>query len=236
LLRLNKGGGPIIDSSPLPGVVERFGLFTTSTFNDGRWYTTDSEEFTDTALTPAATANGTNFRFTLTNAETYLFELQRLSDSKVLFSRSGTLNNSGAGAIDTVEIALFNNGSSDDGTREFFFDSLRIESPIEFLPGDYNRNGEVDAADYLLWRDTLSQSVPVGSGADGDNSGVIDTHDYDVWRAQFGNTVMSAGSRAANLVPESTGIVSVLFAYGFISQVLLFRRTTALAFSSGIVS
>jgi hypothetical protein len=73
-------------------------------------------------------------------------------------------------------------------------------------------------------RDTLSQSVPVGSGADGDNSGVIDTHDYVVWRAQFGNSVMSAGSRAANLVPESTLIVSVLFAYGFISQVLLFRR------------
>lgn len=69
--------------------------------------------------------------------------------------------------------------------------------------GDYNGNGEVDAADYILWRDTLGQAAtPAGSGADGDGDGTIGTGDYDYWRARFGN---AAGSGlGAGQVPEPT--------------------------------
>ena len=38
-----------------------------------------------------------------------------------------------------------------------------INIPISFtvvLPGDYNDNNVVDAADYAVWRATLGQSVP----------------------------------------------------------------------------
>jgi hypothetical protein len=52
--------------------------------------------------------------------------------------------------------------------------------------GDYNDNGLVDAADYVVWRDTLNQNVAPGTGADGDNSGVIDQNDLSLWRANFG--------------------------------------------------
>lgn len=54
------------------------------------------------------------------------------------------------------------------------------------LPGDYDANGRVDAADFTLWRNTVGSSAAPGSGADGNGSGLVDQADYDVWRANFG--------------------------------------------------
>ena len=45
--------------------------------------------------------------------------------------------------------------------------------------GDYNGNHVVDAADYVLWRNTLNQTVTAGSGADGNADGTINAADYD---------------------------------------------------------
>ncbi|HEX5470663.1 MAG TPA: hypothetical protein VFW73_02195 [Lacipirellulaceae bacterium] len=70
---------------------------------------------------------------------------------------------------------------------------------------DYNHNGVVDAADYIIWRKTLgSAAVPSGSGADGNGSGTIDQGDYDLWHMQFGSTA-GAGAGAnlsTSAVPE----------------------------------
>ena len=76
-------------------------------------------------------------------------------------------------------------------------------------PGDYNRNGHVDAADYTLWRNTLGQSVAVGSGADGTGpndvpDGLVDRLDYNFWKLHYGQppgSGMSADIGGAN-VPE----------------------------------
>ncbi len=60
---------------------------------------------------------------------------------------------------------------------------------------DYNDNGVVDAADYVLWRKTLgTMGVPAYSGADGDGDGMIDQDDYDVWHAHFGQQIPAAGA------------------------------------------
>ncbi len=64
---------------------------------------------------------------------------------------------------------------------------------VPALPGDYNRNGSVDAADYVLWRRSLNSTVTQYSGADGDGTGVITSTDYGVWRSHFGN-VPAGGS------------------------------------------
>jgi hypothetical protein len=77
--------------------------------------------------------------------------------------------------------------------------------------GDYNENGTVDAADYVLWRDTLGQSVTSGSGADGDESETIDAGDHDFWKARFGNSVPSAAA-SLNAVPEPTAVFSIVAA------------------------
>jgi hypothetical protein len=63
-------------------------------------------------------------------------------------------------------------------------------------PGDYNANLVVDAADYVVWRDTISTTVPTGTGADGSGpmsvpDGAIDGYDYDFWRSQYGSANVS---------------------------------------------
>jgi hypothetical protein len=74
--------------------------------------------------------------------------------------------------------------------------------PLPGLDGDYNANGTVDAADYSRWRDTLGQSVPAGTGADGDGNGTIGTGDYTVWKNNFG-TSLGAGAIAAGTVSDA---------------------------------
>jgi hypothetical protein len=69
---------------------------------------------------------------------------------------------------------------------------------IDPLPGDFNRDGDVGAADFVVWRKTLGTSVPNFSGADGDGSGVVDQADYGLWRANFGAS--QPDSAAASVV------------------------------------
>ena len=89
-----------------------------------------------------------------------------------------------------------------------------ISAEVAPLPGDYNGNGTVDAADYVVWRQTLGQSVSSsGSGADGDGDGTIDTGDFDIWRAHFGQTAGSgAGAMANAAVPEPATVLLLMFA------------------------
>ncbi len=57
---------------------------------------------------------------------------------------------------------------------------------VEILPGDYDRDEDVDYDDYLLWADTEGNSVTPGAAADGDSSGTIDEADYIIWRSNVG--------------------------------------------------
>jgi hypothetical protein len=62
---------------------------------------------------------------------------------------------------------------------------------VPSLVGDYNENGVVDAADYVVWRHTLGETG-AGLAADGDGSGAVDQADYDLWRANFGAIVTNS--------------------------------------------
>ena len=75
---------------------------------------------------------------------------------------------------------------------------------VDTLPGDYNRNGNVDAADYTVWRDSLGASVADFAGADGDGNGLINQLDHNLWISHFGDTASGAGTSAA--VPEPATI------------------------------
>ncbi|HEX3598819.1 MAG TPA: choice-of-anchor Q domain-containing protein [Lacipirellulaceae bacterium] len=73
------------------------------------------------------------------------------------------------------------------------------------LSGDYNRDGSVNAADYVVWRNSVGATVTRYAGADGDGSGVIDQADYARWRADFGATSTGAASSLdSSAVPEPT--------------------------------
>ena len=100
---------------------------------------------------------------------------------------------------------------------------------LEFSPGslvrtnlsgvilpDYNLNGVVDAADFVIWRKTNGQ---MGSNlaADGNNDGRVDQLDYDLWRMQFGaiagagSAIGGGGDLSTSTVPEpSTSVLLVL--------------------------
>jgi len=74
---------------------------------------------------------------------------------------------------------------------------LQVELPAPELPGDYNGDHFVNAADYTVWRNTLGMPVVRWSGADGDGSQTIDFGDYIVWKQQYGQSQGAAASSGA---------------------------------------
>jgi hypothetical protein len=101
-------------------------------------------------------------------------------------------------AVDTA-----NTGAVAGSDRQIVFN---VAAPS----GDYNRDGQVNAADVVVWRKLNGQTGP-NLAADGDGDMDVDDQDYLVWRTNFGNTstatiVPGAGSAAsvANNVADSS--------------------------------
>ncbi|MEX2168718.1 MAG: choice-of-anchor Q domain-containing protein [Pirellulales bacterium] len=69
--------------------------------------------------------------------------------------------------------------------------SFEIQAPQ--LIGDYNGDGTVNAADYTVWRDTLSSTTDLRANGN-DSNNLIDTADYSVWTANFGEMLAVGAS------------------------------------------
>jgi hypothetical protein len=82
------------------------------------------------------------------------------------------------------------------------------------LVGDYNHNGTVDAADYVVWRNTLDSTSVLD--ADGDRDGTVDQDDYNVWRAAFGSVASADAALQTATVPESTSVYMLIAGAVFI--------------------
>ncbi|MFO0788404.1 MAG: hypothetical protein U0805_03035 [Pirellulales bacterium] len=75
--------------------------------------------------------------------------------------------------------------------------------PPPLVTGDFNRDGVVDAADFILWRNTKGTTVLSLTGADADGNGTIDDADYNLWRSNFGRMAGSgASSTSPTPIPE----------------------------------
>jgi glycosidase len=97
---------------------------------------------------------------------------------------------------------------------------LLAEGP-SVLPGDYNGNGAVDAADYTVWRDYLGTNFDLhGNGNEqGDSVGIVDEADYGTWKSNFG----AAGSASSSgSVPEPNALM--LFTLAGFGLVAVRRR------------
>lgn len=82
------------------------------------------------------------------------------------------------------------------------------------VAGDYNGNGVVDAADYVVWRDHLGTSFQLTNEVAGMTPGTVTNEDYTAWRARFGN-ISGAGvgsGVSAAPVPEPTAMVFAILA------------------------
>jgi hypothetical protein len=79
------------------------------------------------------------------------------------------------------------------------------------LLGDFNSNGAVDAADYVIWRRTLGSSTVLDG--DGNGNRVVDPDDYAVWRSRFGDSTSDSlrGAQAGGLegIPEPVTLTSL---------------------------
>jgi hypothetical protein len=86
---------------------------------------------------------------------------------------------------------------------------LIVSAVVSQLPGDYNQNGVVDAADYVLWRKHNNTAVTLPN----DSTPGTDPSDYNVWRSHFGQTAGSGSGASANAaVPEPATLVLLMFA------------------------
>jgi hypothetical protein len=105
-------------------------------------------------------------------------------------------------------------GSSQSDDFDWLIDNFKVEvngsNAVGGVPGDYNNNGVVDMADYVLWRN----GGPLQN--ESESPGVVDAADYQFWRAHFGNTSGSGSSLGGSSVPEPASIVLVLFG-GFLA-------------------
>jgi hypothetical protein len=100
-----------------------------------------------------------------------------------------------------------------DGAQIYQIDNFRfISLASEGLPGDFNQDGKVDAADYVVWRK---------------NGGTPE--EYDLWREHFGEiaTPGSGGGDGQSAVPEpAAGLVLMAI---LIPGVLVTRRSRSVA-------
>jgi hypothetical protein len=76
------------------------------------------------------------------------------------------------------------------------------------VPGDYNENGTVDAADYVVWRNVTGTAATLPNRNPG-QAGNIGPADYDFWRANFGmGAGLGSGSlSASSAVPEPASAI-----------------------------
>ncbi|MEX2306676.1 MAG: peptidylprolyl isomerase [Pirellulales bacterium] len=113
------------------------------------------------------------------------------------------------GNFTSVDLPLLNAGLVWDLNRTLTAFTLSVAS------ADFNRNGVVDAADYVLWRKTRNTTVTPFSGADGTGDGIVNEADLAIWRSNFGNlqgTTGGGGGLAVGGVPEPSGSFLALIA------------------------
>jgi hypothetical protein len=89
----------------------------------------------------------------------------------------------------------------DDNTTAVWRWAMAQDEPfVDALPGDFNGDGKVDAADYVVWRK-------------GQQGGTFDQDDYNAWRMNFGAPAGAGnGSLAGAAVPEPATLIQLVAA------------------------
>jgi hypothetical protein len=124
---------------------------------------------------------------------------------------------SSGGEINFDRLRLFaGNVSGTTPYAEWLFDELRVGETFADVaphtpsmvgvPGDYNENDVVDAADYVVWR-----NGPATLPNEGASPGVVNQADYEFWRSRFGAT-SAAGAGLSGAVPEPATCILVAMA------------------------
>ncbi len=83
-----------------------------------------------------------------------------------------------------------------------------------YMTGDYNGDGYVDAADYTVWRDTVGQLGNEANhpAADHNHDFAVDQADYTIWAASFVGPMPAVAGVASASVPEPSALVALSLA------------------------
>jgi hypothetical protein len=93
----------------------------------------------------------------------------------------------------------FRGSETTAGANRTWYDGLgyALVSPlISILAGDYNDDGTVDAADYIVWRNGLGTTYTQA--------------DYDVWRANFGRVTLGVGSGSSAVLTSGDPLLAAV--------------------------
>jgi autotransporter-associated beta strand protein len=139
-----------------------------------------------------------------------------LADAADVFIDAGAILNLDFGGDDVIDSLYLNGVPQNPGFygmgamgATFFAGAGRLQvttlGPELGIDGDFNNNGVVDAADYVLWRD--------GGPLENDPTPGVQPADYDLWRANFGLTAAGASASVGNQsVPEPAAWLVAMFA------------------------
>ena len=183
-------------------------------------------------------ATGATFNFSVTNrpapigttSPMSLAGTDMLGDSAAMTLQTGAVSGLPAGGQAPLQLVLTTNqygnlqvsyvlSFGSDALPSSPLQNTVISAYAKVLPGgDYDNDGDVDGADYVLWRNTQGQSVSPGTGADGDFNGQVNSADYTVWRSHFGQALaVGAGFAssdgllgAGSAVPEPSSLAFLL--------------------------
>ncbi len=182
----------------------------------------DSQLVNYKAFASRAVAGEKRFIFTHSQVATYTYEsTQETGDELLSYLGLNATPTTATGLGElrfyrTAELGGFSLWGALGATGDDHLSHLRyigqwlgdLESAATPLPGDYNRDGVIDAADYTKWRDTWSRTS-TDLAADGNGNGAIDAGDYAVWAAAYGESTQSGAHRA---IPEPASIMLLAIA------------------------
>jgi hypothetical protein len=137
-----------------------------------------------------------------THTRTIMWDYSEIKPQIQALVDAGTTN----GTNGWLEFIISTNAGDYNYPITYYYDTLRFTTPVAGVQGDFNNNGTVDAADYVLWRNggPLANEVT--------DAGIVSAADYNDWRARFGNIAGAGSGLQSGGVPEPASCVLMLLA------------------------
>ncbi len=177
--------------------------------------------------TPLGNGNGSLY-FRANSGSTFTEFWRTESTGSISVRLAGNLPLLGPSEVFRLGDRLFVSGVRPEVGRELY--SMSIATPPA-TPGDYNRNGVVDLADFEVWRKDFGSAINLA--ADGNNDGIIDAADYTYWRTRYDAIrqplAASPPRRSPFVQPVASATVAVSAASSSQRDLLIASRDAAFA-------